>query len=47
LPDPPLGRLNLATKAVLHDIGAENWEEGSDTKHKAYNWIRNEKEKNV
>jgi len=45
LPEPPLAKINLGQAPKLIDIGYENWDEGSDTKHKAYNWIRNEKEK--
>jgi hypothetical protein len=26
-------------------VDVENWEEGTDTKSKAYNWLRTEKDK--
>ena len=43
-PDPPL-TINIAKPPKLKIISEENWNEGTDTKMRAYNWIRNEKEK--
>lgn len=44
-PNPPLASINVAKQPKLIKIDDENWEEGTDSKQKAYNWIRNEKEK--
>ncbi len=46
---PPPARLCFQSQKVLDDykirIDNENWEEGTDTKSKAFTWLRNEKDK--
>ena len=44
-PDPPLAVFNVARAPVLKNIDDENWKEGTDTKMRAYTWLRTEKEK--
>ena len=44
-PDPPLAAINVAKAPKLKRIDQENWNEGTDTKMRAYTWLRNEKEK--
>ena len=44
-PDPPLANFNIARAPKLKNIDRENWNEGTDTKMRAYTWLRNEKEK--
>jgi len=45
LPPPPLATIQINESGKLIDIYQENWDEGTDTKNKAYQKLREDKNK--